>query len=140
MELGLSNASVKKIIRQNMNSALKKPSAELVGAVCQLTEQFIHEVMERAMHVCDQGGRKTISTNHVFEALDLMRFECPKEELRKFLSEFEGNNKKKEWELKAQGLTAEELAAEQERLFSQARPENSQKSKIQVEQDEDEYD
>ena len=88
-EVGLSNAGVKKLIKSALAPGLKKTANDLSGVVAELTELYIHTIMDKAIQICNEKGKKTIHYSHVFDALDAMRIVHDKDELSQKIEQFD---------------------------------------------------
>lgn len=124
-ELSLPKATVYKLITEMLPSGVSCPreTRDLLITCC---VEFIHLVSGEANEICEKSGRKTISPEHVVEALKALGFsewvdevlaahgEATEQAREKQASR--GSNK-----LDKSGLTEEELIKQQEELFESAR-------------------
>jgi histone H3/H4 len=124
-ELSLPKATVYKLITEMLPAgvACPKETRDLLINCC---VEFIHLVSSEANDVCERNSRKTISPEHVLEALRNLGFGSYVEEAQNTYEETVSQAKEKERvrgsnKLEKSGLTEEELLRQQEELFEQAR-------------------
>lgn len=124
-ELSLPKATVYKLITEMLPAGIACPrdTRDLLIGCC---VEFIHLLSSEANEVCERAARKTISPEHVLEALNKLGFGSYVEEVREAYEEAQTAAKEKERQrgsskLEKSGLTEEELLKQQEELFQQAR-------------------
>lgn len=124
-ELSLPKATVYKLITEMLPTGIVCPrdTRDLLIGCC---VEFIHLLSSEANEVCERAARKTISPEHVLEALNKLGFGSYVEEVRDAYEEAQTAAKEKERQrgsskLEKSGLTEEELLKQQEELFQQAR-------------------
>lgn len=87
--------------------------------------EFIHLIASESNEVCEKSNKKTISPEHVLEALKNLSFDAYIEEVEAEYHEHQAQSKSKEKtkgsKLELSGLTEEELLRQQEELFERAR-------------------
>lgn len=90
--------------------------------------EFIHMISSEANEACERNSKKTISPEHVIEALKSLGLDDYVDEVKAAYDEFveESQEKtkrqkvsRKKWD--ESGMTAEELERQQEELFRKAR-------------------
>lgn len=132
-DLALPRTTVYKMITEMLPSGVGAPkeTRELLLLCC---TEFIHLLSSESNDICDKSGKKTISPEHVMEALKNLGFGSYIDEVKTSLEEFHTLNKEKE-KLKASkesvaiNLTKEELQKQQEELFEKARQRYQQAQK-----------
>jgi down-regulator of transcription 1 len=125
--LYLPRATMGKIIDELLppGIACPKETRELLMNCC---IEFIHLVTGEANELCETHGKKTISPEHVLEALKALGFSDYVEEAETARAEFEESQKQKregrernKTTLERSGLSETELQKQQEELFEAAR-------------------
>lgn len=124
-DLSLPKATVYKLITEMLPPGVSCPR-ETRDLLIDCCVEFVHLVSSEANEVCEKASRKTISPEHVVEALRNLGFEEYVEEVlaahdeaaeqAKEKRDSRGTNK-----LEKSGLTEEELLRQQEELFLKAR-------------------
>lgn len=124
-ELSLPKATVNKLISEMLPPGIQCPkeTRELLLDCC---TEFIHLVSSEANEVCERAARKTISPEHVVEALKSLGFASYVDDVTASYEAAQEQAKEKErvrgsTKLDKTGLTEEELLKQQEELFEQAR-------------------
>ncbi len=88
--------------------------------------EFVHLISSEANDICEKSGRKTISPEHVMEALKSLGFSDYLDQVQAAYDDHQNQNKEKE-RIRAHSkaeiakLSEEELLKQQEELFQQAR-------------------
>lgn len=134
-ELTLPKATVYKLITEMLPVGVTCPK-ETRDLLINCCVEFIHLLSSEANEVCEKNSRKTISPEHVIEALGSLGFGEYVEEVEATYEDAQSQAKEKEKsrgtnKLEKSGLTEEELLKQQEELFEQARKrylENQSKS------------
>lgn len=91
--------------------------------------EFIHLISSESNDVCNKRNKKTISADHVLEALDRLGFPDFKEEAEAVLNdckEVAAKRRKQSTRLEHLGIPEEELLRQQQELFARAREEQAQ--------------
>lgn len=123
-DLSLPKATVYKLITEMLPTgvACPKETRDLLISCC---VEFIHLLSSEANEVCERASRKTISPEHVMDALTNLGFTGYVEEVGAAYEEAQSQAKEKEKvrgnKLERSGLTEEELLKQQEELFESAR-------------------
>jgi len=122
-ELTLPKATVYKCIQELLPQDLtcSKETRDLIIECC---VEFIHMISTEANDICEKESRKTISPEHVVGAFKVLGFEDYVEEVQEVLKEHKQqvrDREKKVNKFEQSGLTEEELLAQQEALFAEAR-------------------
>ncbi|KAL1412869.1 negative cofactor 2 transcription regulator complex subunit ncb2 [Vanrija albida] len=119
----LPKATVYKLISEMLPEDLScsKDTKEIIVDCC---VEWIKLISAQSNTVCEESSKKTISPEHVLEALKQLGFESFLPEVDESHSEFKQSQKDRQRnQPDTNGMTPEELQALQERLFasSQAR-------------------
>ena len=122
-DLTLPKATLSKLIQELLPSpmTITKDCKDLFGDLC---IEFIHLVSSEANEVCDSSNKKTISGEHVLQALKNLGFEEYLEECETVFKDFNVTVKKereKKKDRKDTGMTEEEMIKFQEDMFRKAR-------------------
>lgn len=87
--------------------------------------EFIHLIASESNEICEKSNKKTISPEHVLEALKNLSFDSyiddVQSEYREHLNQSKSKEKTKSSKLEQSGLSEEELQRQQEELFERAR-------------------
>ena len=87
--------------------------------------EFIHLIASESNEICEKSNKKTISPEHVLEALKNLSFdgyiEDVESEYRDHQTQSKSKEKTKGSKLEQSGLSEEELLRQQEELFEKAR-------------------
>ncbi len=87
--------------------------------------EFIHLMASESNEICEKSSKKTISPEHVVEALRTLGFDGYIEEVEAEYRDHQASSKSKDRvktsKLEASGLSEEELLRQQEELFERAR-------------------
>jgi len=124
-ELSLPRATVYKMIMEQLPPGLgcSKETRDLLVDCC---NEFVHLISSEANEVCEKSGRKTISPEHVLDALKNLGFGEYLEDVKASYEEHTEKSKEKE-RVKASSraemakLSPEELERQQQELFEQSR-------------------
>lgn len=123
-DLSLPRATVQKILTEILPSdtCLSKEAREALIECC---INFIMIVATESNDIAEQDLKKTISTDHVINALRTLGFEHYIPVLEEFVESCRNNakikEKRKESKFVKSGLTEEELLAKQQELFKASR-------------------
>lgn len=124
-ELSLPRATVYKIIQEILPPGISCPK-ETRDLLIDCCTEFVHLISSEANEVCERAGRKTISPEHVVDALRALGFGDYVEEVMASYEEFQEQVREKDrtrasHKLDSTGMTEEELQRQQEELFAKAR-------------------
>ncbi|GFZ45211.1 hypothetical protein JCM24511_02937 [Saitozyma sp. JCM 24511] len=127
-DVGLPKATVYKLIQEMLPAdiACSKEAKEVIVDCC---VEWIKLISTQSNAVCDESSKKTISPEHVTEALKQLGFEDFVTDVEESNKEFKQSQKERtRTQPETNGMSQEELLALQERLFasSQARFEAGQ--------------
>lgn len=123
-DLSLPRATVQKILTEILprDTCLSKEAREALIECC---INFIMIVATESNDIAEQDLKKTISTDHVINALRTLGFEHYIPVLEEFVESCRNNakikEKRKESKFVKSGLTEEELLAKQQELFKASR-------------------
>lgn len=123
-ELSLPKATVQKIISEILpdSYSFTKDAREALIECC---IEFLMIVSTESNDIADKELKKTLSTDHILQALDELGFTDYVPALSEFVEEFKTTTKSKERRIaskfKSSGLTEEELLRKQEELFKASR-------------------
>ncbi|ORX40078.1 histone-fold-containing protein [Kockovaella imperatae] len=127
-DVGLPKATVFKLITEMLppDMSCSKEAKEIIVECC---VEWVKLISTQANTVCEESTKKTISPEHVTEALKQLGFEGFIEEVEESNKAFKQSQKERQRSAPdTNGMSQEELLALQERLFasSQARFEAGQ--------------
>lgn len=126
-ELSIPRAALNKMIKELIPRVrVANDARELILNCC---TEFIHLVSTEANEICVKHQKKTISPDHVLEALGTLGFGAYKEEAKAVLQEAKAVAAKKRrgsTRLENLGIPEEELLRQQQELFEKARQEQAQ--------------
>ncbi|KAL8598197.1 hypothetical protein ACOMHN_043268 [Nucella lapillus] len=126
-ELSVPRAALNKMIKELIpRIRVANDARELISNCC---TEFIHVVSTEANEVCVKQQKKTISPEHVLEALESLGFGDYKDEAKAVLQEAKAVAAKKRrgsTRLENLGIPEEELLRQQQELFEKARQEQAQ--------------
>jgi hypothetical protein len=86
--------------------------------------EFIHLISSEANEICNQKNKKTISAEHVLDALDKLGFNDFKRDALNVLNDCKqaaAKRRRQSTRLENLGIAEEELLRQQQELFAQAR-------------------
>ncbi|BEI83031.1 hypothetical protein CcaverHIS002_0308990 [Cutaneotrichosporon cavernicola] len=116
----LPKATVYKLISEMLPEDLScaKDTKEIIVDCC---VEWIKLISAQSNTVCEESSKKTISPEHVLEALKQLGFESFISEVDESHGEFKQSQKDRQRnQPNTNGMTPEELLALQEKLFSQS--------------------
>lgn len=96
-------------------------SRELILNCC---TEFIHLLSSEANEICNQKNKKTISAEHILDALDKLGFNDFKRDAVNVLNDCKqaaAKRRRQSTRLENLGIAEEELLRQQQELFAQAR-------------------
>ncbi|XP_076436182.1 protein Dr1-like [Babylonia areolata] len=126
-ELSVPRAALNKMIKELIpRIRVANDARELILNCC---KEFIHLVSTEANDICVKQQKKTISPEHILEALESLGFGDYKDEAKAVLQEAKAVAAKKRrgsTRLENLGIPEEELLRQQQELFEKARQEQAQ--------------
>lgn len=125
-DLSLPRAGVNKMIKEVIPMIrVSNDARELVLNCC---TEFIHLIASEANEICNKQTKKTISPEHVIQALESLGFHDYVKDVEGVYEQFkkQSQTRKKNNKLKNQGVSEEELLRQQQELIAKARAEQAQ--------------
>ncbi|KAG5683713.1 hypothetical protein PVAND_012978 [Polypedilum vanderplanki] len=121
-ELSLPRASINKIIKEIVpNLRVNTESRELILNCC---TEFIHLISSEANEICNQRNKKTISAEHILEALNKLGFSDFTKDALNVMNDCKlaaAKRRRQSTRLENLGISEEELYQQQQELIRQAR-------------------
>ncbi|CAI5776680.1 protein Dr1 [Podarcis lilfordi] len=126
-DLTIPRAAINKMIKETLpNVRVANDARELVVNCC---TEFIHLISSEANEICNKSEKKTISPEHVIQALESLGFGSYISEVKEVLQECKtvalkrrrANNR-----LENLGIPEEELLRQQQELFAKARQQQAE--------------
>ncbi|KAI8866252.1 histone-fold-containing protein [Ramicandelaber brevisporus] len=124
-ELTLPRSTVARMVQEYMPSDLTctKEAKDLIGECC---TEFIHLLATQATEQCEKSSKKTITADHVLDALKALGYESYLPALNDVLEEHKGEEqrekqRKQQRMPKTGGLSQEELEQKQLEMLAQSR-------------------
>ncbi|MBW0532640.1 hypothetical protein O181_072355 [Austropuccinia psidii MF-1] len=120
-EVGLPRATVNKLIQEILppDMICSKETKELISECC---KEFITLISSEANEICEEDAKKTISPEHIIDALKTLGFDNFVAEVedvnRVHRAQAKQDNQKRKNKLDQSGFSQDELAAQQELLFA----------------------
>jgi len=133
-DLSLPRAGVNKMIKEVIPMIrVSNDARELVLNCC---TEFIHLIASEANEICNKQTKKTISPEHVIQALESLGFHDYIKDVEGVYEQFkkQSQTRKKNNKLKNQGVSEEELLRQQQALIAQARAEQAQEEWMHMQQ------
>uniref|UniRef100_A0A8C5WSW9 Protein Dr1 n=1 Tax=Laticauda laticaudata TaxID=8630 RepID=A0A8C5WSW9_LATLA len=126
-DLTIPRAAINKMIKETLPSVrVANDARELVVNCC---TEFIHLISSEANEICNKSEKKTISPEHVIQALESLGFGSYISEVKEVLQECKTvalKRRKANSRLENSGIPEEELLRQQQELF--AKLDNSRQS------------
>lgn len=127
-ELTIPRAAMNKLIKELVpDMRVANESRELILQCC---SEFIRLVTNEANAICEQQQKKTMSADHVLDALDKLGLGSYRREAESVASDCKGKRRRQSTRLEHLGIPEEELLRQQQELFAKAKAEQAR-----VEQD-----
>ncbi|XP_031193099.1 protein Dr1 isoform X2 [Mastomys coucha] len=118
-DLTIPRAAINKMIKETLpNVRVANDARELVVNCC---TEFIHLVSSEANEICNKSEKKTISPEHVIQALESLGFGSYISEVKEVLQECKTvalKRRKASSRLENLGIPEEELLRQQQELFA----------------------
>uniref|UniRef100_A0A674H8W9 Protein Dr1 n=1 Tax=Taeniopygia guttata TaxID=59729 RepID=A0A674H8W9_TAEGU len=119
-DLTIPRAAINKMIKETLpNVRVANDARELVVNCC---TEFIHLISSEANEICNKSEKKTISPEHVIQALESLGFGSYISEVKEVLQECKTvalKRRKASSRLENLGIPEEELLRQQQELFAQ---------------------
>lgn len=126
-DVNLPRAAVNKLIKEMLPSIrVSNDARELILNCC---TEFIHLLASEANELCGKQSKKTITPDHIINALESLGFSSYVSEVKGVLTEHKKQAKsrrKASTKLENMGIPEEELLRQQQALIAQARMEQAQ--------------
>ncbi|CAG7720135.1 unnamed protein product [Allacma fusca] len=126
-DLTIPRAAMNKMIKEILPSIrVANDSRELILNCC---TEFIHLISSEANEICNQQTKKTISPEHVLQALDKLGFgdfRQAAQEVMEDCKQVAAKRRRQSTRLEHLGIPEEELLRQQQELFAKAREEQAQ--------------
>ncbi|KAB5584228.1 hypothetical protein PHYPO_G00104980 [Pangasianodon hypophthalmus] len=126
-DLTIPRAAINKMIKETLpNVRVANDARELVVNCC---TEFIHLVSSEANEICNKSEKKTISPEHVINALESLGFGSYIAEVKDVLQECKTvalKRRKASSRLENLGIPEEELLRQQQELFAKARQQQAE--------------
>ncbi|KAJ3599602.1 hypothetical protein NHX12_033558 [Muraenolepis orangiensis] len=126
-DLTIPRAAINKMIKETLpNVRVANDARELVVNCC---TEFIHLVSSEANEICNKSEKKTISPEHVINALESLGFGSYITEVKDVLQECKSvalKRRKASSRLENLGIPEEELLRQQQELFAKARQQQAE--------------
>ncbi|XP_026527610.1 protein Dr1 [Pseudonaja textilis] len=126
-DLTIPRAAINKMIKETLPSVrVANDARELVVNCC---TEFIHLISSEANEICNKSEKKTISPEHVIQALESLGFGSYISEVKEVLQECKTvalKRRKANSRLENSGIPEEELLRQQQELFAKARQQQAE--------------
>lgn len=126
-DLTIPRAAINKMIKETLpNVRVANDARELVVNCC---TEFIHLISSEANEICNKSEKKTISPEHVIQALESLGFGSYISEVKEVLQECKTvalKRRKASSRLENLGIPEEELLRQQQELFAKARQQQAE--------------
>jgi len=131
-DLTIPRAAMNKMIKEILPSIrVANDSRELILNCC---TEFIHLISSEANDICNQQTKKTISPEHVLQALDRLGFGDFRQAAQAVMEDCKqvaAKRRRQSTRLEHLGIPEEELLRQQQELFAKAREEQAQQEQQQ---------
>jgi len=131
-DLTIPRAAMNKMIKEILPTIrVANDSRELILNCC---TEFIHLISSEANEICNQQTKKTISPEHVLQALDKLGFgdfRQAAQEVVEDCKQVAAKRRRQSTRLEHLGIPEEELLRQQQELFAKAREEQAQAEQAQ---------
>lgn len=122
-ELTIPRAAMNKLIKELLpDIRVANDSRELILQCC---SEFIHCITSEANTICENQQKKTMSAEHVLNALDNLGFSTYKTEAELVVNDCKRKRRRQSTRLEHLGIPEEELLKQQQALFAKAREEQA---------------
>ncbi|CAJ0920173.1 unnamed protein product [Ranitomeya imitator] len=126
-DLTIPRAAINKMIKETLPSVrVANDARELVVNCC---TEFIHLISSEANEICNKSEKKTISPEHVIQALESLGFGSYISEVKEVLQECKTvalKRRQANSRLENLGIPEEELLRQQQELFAKARQQQAE--------------
>ncbi|GAA5981714.1 hypothetical protein JCM11641_004223 [Rhodosporidiobolus odoratus] len=123
-DVSLPKATVAKLIAELLPQGFSA-SKEVKDLICECCKEFVLTISSEANEICEKESKKTISPEHIVNALKALGFEDFVEGVEDVLKEHKevakGERVAKKKKAAGNGMSQEEMLAMQEKLFAASR-------------------
>ena len=121
--LTIPRAAMNKLIKELVPDI--RVATESRDLILQCCTEFIHLITEKANAICEEEKKKTMSAEHVLEALDQLGLSSYKSEAESVASDCKNKRRRQSTRLEHLGIPEEELLRQQQELFAKAKAEQA---------------
>lgn len=122
-ELTIPRAAMNKLIKELVpDIRVANESRELILQCC---SEFIRLITNEANAICEEQQKKTMSAEHVFEALEKLGLSAYRSEAEMVATDCKGKRRRQSTRLEHLGIPEEELLRQQQELFAKAKEEQA---------------
>lgn len=122
-ELTIPRAAMNKLIKELVpDIRVANESRELILQCC---SEFIRLITNEANVICEEQQKKTMSAEHVLDALDKLGLGSYRREAESVASDCKGKRRRQSTRLEHLGIPEEELLRQQQELFAKAKAEQA---------------
>ncbi|XP_007884255.2 protein Dr1 [Callorhinchus milii] len=126
-DLTIPRAAINKIIKEILPSVrVANDAREMVVSCC---TEFIHLIASEANEICNKSDKKTVSPQHIMQALESLGFGSYITEVKEVVRECKTvalERRKARSRLENKGIPEEELLRQQQELFAKAREQQAE--------------
>jgi histone H3/H4 len=130
-ELYLPRTAVNKLIKEAVPNV--RVSVDARELLLRCSTVFIHLIAQQATEISDRSLRKTISPEHIIEALEALGFGEYVDEVKQVLEDYKKQSAKKKKgssRLDKLGIPEEELLRQQQELFAEAKQQQMESEQL----------
>ena len=122
-ELTIPRAAMNKLIKELVpDIRVANESRELMLQCC---SEFIRLITNEANAICEEQQKKTMSADHVLDALDKLGLGSYRREAESVATDNKGKRRRQSTRLEHLGIPEEELLRQQQELFAKAKAEQA---------------
>lgn len=121
--LTIPRAAMNKLIKELVPDI--RVATESRDLILQCCTEFIHLITDKANAICEEEKKKTMSAEHVLEALDQLGLSSYKSEAESVASDCKNKRRRQSTRLEHLGIPEEELLRQQQELFAKAKAEQA---------------
>lgn len=121
--LTIPRAAMNKLIKELVPDI--RVATESRDLILQCCTEFIRLITEKANAICEVERKKTMSAEHVLEALDQLGLSSYKSEAESVVNDCKNKRRRQSTRLEHLGIPEEELLRQQQELFAKAKAEQA---------------
>lgn len=121
--LTIPRAAMNKLIKELVPDI--RVATESRDLILQCCTEFIHLITKKANTICEEERKKTMSAEHVLEALDQLGLSSYKSEAESVVNDCKNKRRRQSTRLEHLGIPEEELLRQQQELFAKAKAEQA---------------